>query len=161
MIAVMHEQATVLLRYVLLATVLVALLPATRPVAADSDPEAAIRQVLEDQSAAWNRGDLEGFMAGYWNSPDLVFTSGGQVRRGWKITLENYRERYGTAPETMGHLTFSELEIHPLSPDVAWVLGRWQLVMGSGNPGGVFTLVMRRIDGNWLVVHDHTSSDPS
>ena len=123
--------------------------------------EFALRQVLEDQAAAWNRGDLDAFMEGYWRSEDLVFTSGGRVQRGWQTTLDRYRETYGSSPETMGRLTFSDLEVHSLGDDAAWVLGRWALAFDDGSsPGGVFTLVFRRIDGRWLIVHDHTSSDP-
>jgi beta-aspartyl-peptidase (threonine type) len=125
------------------------------------DPGPAIRKVLDDQVLAWNRGDIEAFMEGYWNSEDLIFTSGGNVQRGWRTTLERYRASYGTSPETMGRLSFSELEIHPLGADAAWALGRWRLDYESGEaPGGVFSLVFRRFDGRWLIVHDHTSSSP-
>jgi ketosteroid isomerase-like protein len=126
-----------------------------------ADPGPAIERVLTEQAAAWNRGDLEAFMDGYWRSEDLVFTSGGNVQRGWQTTLDRYVESYGTSPETMGRLTFSDLEIHPLGDGAAWALGRWALEYDSGaSPGGIFTLVFREIDGRWLIVHDHTSSDP-
>jgi beta-aspartyl-peptidase (threonine type) len=126
-----------------------------------ADPAPAIRQVLDDQAAAWNRGDLEAFMDGYWRSEDLVFTSGGNVQRGWQTTLDRYRASYGTSPETMGRLTFSDLEIHPLGDGAAWALGRWALDdAGGAAMGGVFSLVFRRVDGRWLIVHDHTSSSP-
>lgn len=126
----------------------------------DRSPEDAIRDVVQRQAEAWNRGDLEGFMEGYLRGPDLVFTSGSQVRRGWQITYEKYKQRYGTSPETMGNLKFSDLEVHPLGGDSAWVLGRWDLSAPTGDAGGIFTLVMQRVDDHWLVVHDHTSSDP-
>jgi beta-aspartyl-peptidase (threonine type) len=126
-----------------------------------SDPGPAIRKVLDDQVQAWNRGDIEAFMDGYWRSEDLVFTSGGNVQRGWRTTLDRYRASYGTSPETMGRLSFSELEIHPLGEDAAWALGRWHLDdAGGAAMGGVFSLVFRRFDGRWLIVHDHTSSSP-
>jgi uncharacterized protein (TIGR02246 family) len=125
---------------------------------AANDPRAAIERVLEAQVAAWNRGDLDAFMDGYWRSPDLVFTSGGAVQRGWQTTLDRYRASYGTSPETMGRLTFSDLEVHPLGPGAAWALGRWGLEHGDGGKvGGVFSLVFREIDGRWVIVHDHTS----
>ena len=128
---------------------------------AGADPRPAIERVLTEQAAAWNRGDLEAFMDGYWRSPDLVFTSGGNVQRGWQTTLDRYVASYGTSPETMGRLTFSDLEIHPLGDDAAWALGRWRLdYEDADDPGGIFTLVFREIDGRWLIVHDHTSSDP-
>ena len=121
----------------------------------------AIIEVIQTQADAWNRGDLEGFMAGYLEGPDLVFTSGGNVRRGWQITYDKYKESYGTSPETMGKLRFSDLEVHPLGEDSAWVLGRWHLVGSEASAGGVFTLVFQRIDGQWLGVHDHTRADPT
>ena len=113
--------------------------------------------VLEEQVRAWNRGDLEAFMEGYWRSPELVFTSGGRLQRGWQTTLDRYRQTYGESPETMGRLSFSDLEVHPLGPESAWVLGRWALTGDGGERGGVFTLVLRRIDAGWVIVHDHTS----
>jgi beta-aspartyl-peptidase (threonine type) len=126
-----------------------------------SDPAPAIRQVLDEQAAAWNRGDLEAFMDGYWRSEDLVFTSGGNVQRGWQTTLDRYRATYGNSPQTMGRLTFSDLEIHPLADGAAWALGRWALDDAGGQAmGGVFSLVFRRFGDRWLIVHDHTSSSP-
>lgn len=115
-----------------------------------------VMRVLDAQAAAWNRGDLEGFMDGYWRSPDLVFTSGGRIQRGWQSTLDRYRTTYGSAPETMGLLSFYDIEIHPQG-DAAWVLGRWSLERQGREQGGVFTLVFRRIESRWLIVHDHTS----
>lgn len=128
---------------------------------AAADPRPAIQKVLDDQVAAWNRGDIEAFMDGYWESPDLVFTSGGNVQRGWQTTLDRYRATYGNSPETMGRLSFSDLEIHPLGDEAAWALGRWHLDDAGGKAmGGVFSLVFRQVDGRWLIVHDHTSSSP-
>jgi ketosteroid isomerase-like protein len=157
-------------RTALLAAVLLAACASGRGTGAGSgggaggsaaDPRPAIERVLTEQAAAWNRGDLQAFMDGYWRSPELVFTSGGNVQRGWQTTLDRYVASYGTSPETMGRLTFSELEIHPLGDGAAWALGRWRLEYdGAESPGGVFSLVFREIDGRWLIVHDHTSSDP-
>lgn len=148
---------------------LVALLLAGCAVAREEGPprsdawrgEVSARQAIVDlltaQAAAWNRGDLEEFMRGYWRSPELVFTSGGRVQRGWDTTLDRYRAAYGDRPETMGRLSFEDLEVHPLDDDGAWVLGRWRLDAADGVRGGVFTLVLRRIDGAWTIVHDHTT----
>jgi beta-aspartyl-peptidase (threonine type) len=128
---------------------------------AAADPRPAIERVLTEQAAAWNRGDLEAFMDGYWRSPDLVFTSGGNVQRGWQTTLDRYVASYGTSPETMGRLTFSELEIHPLGDGAAWALGRWALQYDDGeSPGGASSPALRQTPGRWLFVHDHTRSDP-
>ena len=98
-------------------------------------------------------------MDGYLKSDGLVFTSNSRVRRGWQVTYDAYKARYGTAKETMGKLTFSKLEVHLIATEAAWVLGRWDLAGPKEASGGVFTLVMRRGDGKWLVVHDHTSVD--
>lgn len=122
-----------------------------------ADPGPKVTAVLERQVDAWNAGDLETFMDGYWRSPDLVFTSGAEIQRGWQTTLERYQAAYGGSPATMGRLSFSDLEVHPLGPGVAWVLGRWALAR-ERPAGGVFSLVFREIDGRWVIVHDHTSS---
>lgn len=131
-----------------------------QPEARSSRPEAAIRHLLARQAAAWNRGDLAAFMAGYWHSPQLVFTSGGHIRRGWKTTIEAYRKHYGHDRGSMGRLAFSNLEIHRLGPRAAWVLGHWELKRTTGTSGGVFTLILRRFDTGWRIVHDHTSLAP-
>jgi len=119
--------------------------------------EAAIRAVLADQAAAWNKGDLEGFMAGYWKSPDLSFTSGNARTKGWDATLERYKKRYQAEGKEMGKLTFSELEVEMLGPDAALVRGRFTLEMMNEKPTGLFTLVLRRFPEGWRIVHDHTS----
>ena len=120
----------------------------------------AIRHVLDEQAAAWNRGDLETFLQGYWRSPELTFYSGATVISGWDATLTRYRKRYQSEGREMGKLTFSDLESHPLSADSAWVGGRWQLEMKNGDkPGGLFTLIFRKFPEGWRIVHDHTSEE--
>ncbi len=116
-----------------------------------------IHRILGQQEAAWNDGNLEGFMQAYWRSPDLTFSSGGRVLKGWKATLEHYRRRYPDR-NAMGRLHLGELEIIPLGPDAALVLGRWRLELDQPI-GGAFTLVWRRTDGRWVIIHDHTSVD--
>jgi beta-aspartyl-peptidase (threonine type) len=129
-------------------------LPAT-----GSETEKAVRAVLDAQVAAWNKGDLEGFMQGYWRSPKLSFTSGGKVTRGWDETLANYKKRYQSEGKEMGKLTFSDLEVEPLAPDVVLVRGRFGLVLAHSKdrPTGVFTLVVRKLPEGWRIIHDHTS----
>ncbi len=123
----------------------------------DRDAEQAIRAVLDAQVAAWNRGDLQGFMAGYWHSPELTFYSGNAVTSGWEATLQRYQKRYQAPGSEMGKLDFSQLEIHPAG-DMAWVGGHWHLKMSDGKDlGGVFTLVFRKLPEGWKIVHDHTS----
>jgi ketosteroid isomerase-like protein len=124
---------------------------------AHHSPDRDIRAVLDAQAAAWNRGDIDGFMDGYWNSEELSFSAGGRTKRGWTATRDGYRRRYDTR-EKMGTLTFSELEITPLGRDAAYVLGRWQITRAAP-VGGNFTLIVRRFADGWKVVHDHTSAD--
>ncbi len=119
-------------------------------------PESEIRKVLERQSDAWNHGDIRGYMDGYWQSDSLVFTSGGTVNRGWQATFKKYSTKYDT-PEKMGRLMFSDVEVTIISETSAWVLGTWELVRRSDHPRGIFTLVMKRFDGGWKIIHDHTT----
>jgi ketosteroid isomerase-like protein len=128
--------------------------PAADP---DSETERAVHNVLDHQVAAWNKGDLEGFMEGYWRSPKLSFASGVDVTRGWEATLARYKKRYRSDGAEMGKLTFRDLEVEPLGTDAALVRGRWQLDRSKDKPGGVFTLIFRKLPEGWRIVHDHTS----
>lgn len=119
--------------------------------------ETAIREVLDAQVVAWNKGDLPGFMKGYWNSNDLSFYSGKDKKQGWEMTLERYKKRYQGEGKEMGKLTFSELEIQTIGADHAVVKGRWKVEMKKENLDGLFTLIMRKTDDGWRIVHDHTS----
>ena len=123
---------------------------------ANAENSAAVRAVLDAQAAAWNRGDIEGYMDGYERAETTTFVSGDTVTRGWQTVLERYKARYDTR-EKMGTLEFSELEIKPLSPFYAQAVGRWQLTRAADTPAGRFTLILRRTDKGWRVVHDHTS----
>jgi len=128
--------------------------------AARAEATSEMEAVVRAQEAAWNRGDLDAFMAlGYWRSPELHFLSGGSWTRGYDTTLARYRERYASGGNEMGRLAFSELESRALAQDTGLVRGRWELTFSDGRTaGGLFTLVMRRMPGGWRVVHDHTSS---
>jgi beta-aspartyl-peptidase (threonine type) len=127
--------------------------------ASTDDPRTAVRTVLDAQVEAWNRGDLEGFMLGYWRSPELVFCSGATVTKGWEATLERYRKRYQAEGREMGTLRFDAVEVLPFGPDAAAVRGAYRLQLKDGQePHGLFTLLLRRVDGAWRIVHDHTSS---
>ena len=125
--------------------------------AAEAQEAAAITAVLQAQDEAWNRGDIPAFMASYWKSPNLRFASGDNVARGWDATLERYEKRYDT-PEKMGQLITSDYEIELLSPDAAIAHGRWMLEVDGDNPSGLYTLVMRKIAGEWVIVSDTTTS---
>jgi ketosteroid isomerase-like protein len=111
---------------------------------------------MEAQVLAWNRGDIDGFMSGYWNSPNLVFVSGTSVTRGWQPTLDRYKKNY-SSKEKMGTLAFSDLEITILGKDAAVVLGSWSLTRQNDHPRGKFTLIFRKFKEGWRIVHDHTS----
>ena len=114
-----------------------------------------IRAVMNEQAVAWNKGDIEGFMRGYWNSDKLVFV-GSTVTRGWQPTLDRYKKSYDSR-EKMGTLTFSDLEIDVISKDAAVVLGSWSLARSGDNPHGKFTLIFRKFKDGWKIVHDHTT----
>lgn len=128
-----------------------------------SVPEPAlkeIRAVLDRQVQAWNRRDLEGFMQGYWRSPNLTFYSGGTSVSGWDETLARYRNRYQSAGNEMGKLEFLDLKIESLGSSAAFVRGRFHLTMSSGESGGLFTLTFRKFANGWKIIHDHTSTAP-
>jgi ketosteroid isomerase-like protein len=125
--------------------------------AAPDEQSEAIRAVLTTQQAAWNRGDIPAFLEGYWNSPELTFSGGDGIVRGYAGLLQRYRKSYPDRA-AMGELDFSGLEIRILARDAALVLGHWHLKRAAGDAGGVFTLVFRRFPAGWLIIHDHTSA---
>ena len=116
-----------------------------------------IDEVLAKQVDAWNRGDLDGFMAGYLNSPDLTFRSGGTVTNGYDGTLARYRNKYQAGGAEMGRLRFSELHVAPFGK-IADVTGRWTLDRNADTPTGLFTLRMELTPDGWKIVDDHTSA---
>ena len=118
----------------------------------------AIQAVLDAQVAAWNRRDLEGFMKGYWNSDQLSFYSGGTKTAGWKGTNHRYQLTYMSQGREMGQLTFSDLQIEILGKDSAFVRGHWRLKMSNSEPNGLFTLIFRKFNDGWKIVHDHTGA---
>jgi L-asparaginase / beta-aspartyl-peptidase len=120
--------------------------------------DAALRALLASQAADWNRGDIDAFMHGYWNSPETTFAGASGISRGWQTVLDHYHKNYPDRA-TMGHLDFGEIEITPLGNDAALILGRWHLTRDAGPVGGIFTLVARRFPEGWRIIHDHTSSD--
>lgn len=124
-----------------------------------SDPASEIKSVLIAQQEAWNRGNIDAFMEGYARSPSTVFVSEDEVRRGWQIVRDRYRQKYSDRLK-MGTLTFSDIEVTMLSPDAAVVLGGWRLKRENDQPHGCFTLVFKRLPEGWRIVHDHTSAAP-
>jgi ketosteroid isomerase-like protein len=120
----------------------------------------AIKQVLDAQITAWNRGDLDAYMAGYAKTDDLIFTSGGNVRVGWQVAFDHYKKRYGQDRAAMGKLVFEITRVDPVGADGAVVLGTWVLTGSPADGRGVFSLVMARRPEGWRVIHDHTSVAP-
>ncbi len=127
--------------------------------ATSDDSKSAIQHVIVAQQGAWNRHDLEAFMTGYWNSPELTFFSGAKEHDGWQATMDRYRATYASGGHEMGKLEFSNLRIELLGSDAAFVLGEWHLTTSDGKtPHGLFTLVFRKFPDGWKIVHDHTSA---
>lgn len=119
----------------------------------------AIMAVLTTQQNDWNKGDIPGFMAGYWNSSELTFAGTRGFTRGWQPVMERYRKSYADKA-AMGTLDFQELDIRSLGTDAALVLGKWHLQRQAGDVGGIFTLVLQRFPEGWRIVHDHTTQSP-
>jgi ketosteroid isomerase-like protein len=120
---------------------------------------AAVVAVLTTQQNDWNKGDIRGFMAGYWNSSELTFAGTRGFTRGWQPVLARYEKTYADKA-AMGTLNFSELDLRLLGPDAALVLGKWHLQRQAGDVGGIFTLVLQRFPEGWRIVHDHTTQSP-
>lgn len=141
---------------------LLAFIPTTSSAqSSGSDTKSAVENVLRQQAEAWNRHELEAFMSGYRNSPDLTFFSTATVTTGWQPTLERYRKNYQSEGHEMGKLEFADLQIEELGPDAAFVCGSYHLTMSDGKtPHGLFTLIFRKFPEGWKIVHDHTSSAP-
>jgi beta-aspartyl-peptidase (threonine type) len=119
---------------------------------------AEVRAVLATQRVAWNRGDLDGFMDGYWRSDSLTFESGTNVRRGWEATRAGYVRTYKSEGREMGTLDFDLREV-TVQGGEATVRGAWRLTLKAGSPHGAFTLRLRRFPEGWKIVHDHTTSE--
>lgn len=125
-------------------------------VSAMAVPSDDIRTMLKQQEHAWNQGDIEAYMAGYWQSDKMRFVSNAKVRYGWQTTLDAYRKHYPDKA-TMGQLTFDIQEIKMLSNYAALVVGHWQLKRAKDSPGGMFSLLVERINDQWVITHDHSS----
>ena len=125
---------------------------------AEETPEAAIRAGLDSQVAAWNRGDLKGYMQGYWHSQELTFFAGDKESAGWEAAYQRYRTAYQGKDKEMGRLNFSNVRVEMLSGETAFVRGAWQLTMKDGSQRkGLFTIVLKRFDEGWRIIHDHSS----
>lgn len=138
------------------ALLLLLLLSAGLRTKAQPRDEQQIRRLLQAQTAAWNRGDIEGFMQTYWQSDSLMFIGKKGISRGWTETLNNYRHSY---PDTtaMGKLSFDILQVKRLSPEYYYVVGKWMLKRSIGDLSGHYDLLLRRIKGRWVIIADHSS----
>ncbi|MEI7589139.1 MAG: nuclear transport factor 2 family protein [Chitinophagia bacterium] len=123
---------------------------------AQNKDEQAIRQILANQTNAWNKGDINSFMIGYWENDSLVYIGKSGPRYGYATTLKNYQKNY---PDTshMGKLAFQIISVKPLNTDHYFVIGKWNLTRTVGDAGGYFTLLFRKINGQWKVIADHSS----
>jgi ketosteroid isomerase-like protein len=141
-----------------IAVVICACFASAQQISPTDTEKLAIRHLLQAQVDAWNLRDLEGFMNGYWRSPDLTFFSGANATEGWQTTLDRYRRRYQSEGKEMGKLDFYDLYVDLLGTDAAFVRGHWHLAKKSGKEeGGLFTLVLKKFPEGWRIVHDHTS----
>ena len=123
--------------------------------AQDAD-EQAIRQILHEQTMAWNRGNIEEFMKGYWDNDSLMFIGKSGVTYGYQNTLINYKKNYSNADQ-MGTLSFELIKVQRLSPEYYFIVGKWHLNRNAGNIGGHYNLLFRKIKGQWFIVADHSS----
>jgi ketosteroid isomerase-like protein len=121
-----------------------------------SADEKAIRKILYEQTLAWNRGDLDEFMKGYWNNDSLMFIGKSGVTYGYQNTLMNYKKNYRNADE-MGTLLFNLVKVQRLSPEYYFVVGKWNLKRNAGDIGGHYNLLFRKVKGQWVIVADHSS----
>jgi len=142
--------------------VLLAFVPPAIAPAAFAAPSARtqIEAVLRTQQDAWNRGDVEAFLQGYWHSPELTFSGSGGTARGWDGVMARYHKSYPDRA-SMGRLAFSQLEFRQLGPKACLVLGSWHLTRAGGDVGGVFTLIFQQFPEGWRIIHDHTSAVPA
>lgn len=124
-----------------------------------TEQEVQIRDLLDNQIAAWNRGDLRGFMFGYWDSDKLEFIGAGGIVRGWKQVLERYQSAYPDIA-AMGRLSFTNLEVNLVCPESAYVVGEFQLWRANDVRTGVFTLELKKFSGGWKIIVDHSTAYP-
>jgi uncharacterized protein (TIGR02246 family) len=138
--------------FILLLSCLAALLSSAQ----SNKAEKEIRALMGRQTVAWNKGDIDAFMNGYWESDSLLFIGKSGVTHGYQNTLNNYKKNYSDTAK-MGKLFFDILEVRQLSPGYCWVLGKWLLKRSVGDLNGCYTLLFRKINGHWVIVADHSS----
>jgi uncharacterized protein (TIGR02246 family) len=118
--------------------------------------EAEIRNLLTRQTETWNRGDIDGFMQTYWQNDSLMFVGKDAVTWGWKNTLDHYKKGYPDKA-AMGQLSFDIVQVKKLSPEYFFVVGKWRLKRKAGNLSGHYNLLIKKINGEWKIITDHSS----
>lgn len=141
------------MRTILLITIILML---SINIFAQNNERTEILKVLENQRLAWNTGNLEQYMMGYWKSDSLLFVGKRGPQYGWQKTFDNYKKSYPDK-SAMGKLTFNILKVELYTFDYAFVLGEWILDREKDQPRGFFTLQMKKINGEWKVIADHSS----
>lgn len=121
----------------------------------DKDKQ-TVMSILDKQTNAWNRGDIDQFMVGYWNNDSLMYIGKNGVTYGYTPTLENYKKNYSSL-EKMGKLTFTILHTNRLSKEIIQVVGKWHLTRTIGDTGGHFTLIFKKMNSEWVIIADHSS----
>ena len=114
-----------------------------------------IKSIIDEQVAAWNQGSVEGFMKYYWHSDKFIFQSGDRRLHGWEELFAMYQKNY--AGEKMGTLDFTDIDVHVLSREHAFVLGRWKVATADTSKQGLFTLIFKKFDIGWRIIVDHSS----
>lgn len=146
-------------RYLFLVLAAVVLSVGCKDTSCSIDEKATINiitQVMDDQEDSWNAGDLEGFMSAYWKSDSLSFIGSSGLAKGWETTLNNYKKGYST-PEELGKLEFENLEMEQLADDAAYVVGKWTVFRTNEIISGHYTLLWKKLNGQWVIVSDHSS----
>ena len=118
--------------------------------------EKDILKVMTTQQIAWNNGDIDGFMKGYWKNDSLLFIGSKGPTYGWQKTLDNYKKSYPNK-EKMGILEFSDIKVKMLGKNYAYVFGKWKLVGTNDSPNGIYTLIFQKFKDGWKIISDHTN----
>ena len=140
--------------FLLVAFVLIYCSPQTKSPEQSSNPENEIRALLQTQQDAWNEGDIDKFMEGYWKSDSMQFV-GSTIRQGWQATLERYKQTYPDRA-AMGTLQFDIWQVVRISEDACLLTGKYTLMRANDQPSGPFTLIFRVKNGKWVITYDHT-----
>ena len=144
-----------------IASIALVMAACAAPKVTTGNPQQEIPALLARSAADWNRGDLDGFMSDYVKDSTVSYVSGGHVRYGWQPLYDRYRDNYFAPGKSRDSLSFEEIRVTPLTLDLAFATARFQLHRGDSLvASGPFTLILQRRDDRWMILHDHTSSDP-